>query len=154
MFPDYAPQPGHVFCATEEIEEGKGKDFVFRSEDKKLFLVFIVRKNDELYAYLNLCPHWGLPLNWRPGKFFTPDGLYLFCANHGAGLPGRGRLLRQRPVPGRELAQARHRARRRPNHHGRMAGSVGTTDRRPADTLDSSAVKCACAASLPGLAGA
>ena len=21
MFPDYAPQPGHVFCATEEIEE-------------------------------------------------------------------------------------------------------------------------------------
>lgn len=84
VLPDYAPKPGHIFCAPGEIEEGAGKDFVFRGEDKKMFLIFIVRKNKELYAYLNMCPHWGLPLNWKPGKFFTPDGKYLFCANHAA----------------------------------------------------------------------
>ena len=105
MFPDYAPQPGHVFCTTEEIEEGKGKDFVFRGEEKKLFLVFIVRKNEELYAYLNLCPHWGLPLNWRPGKFFTPDGQYLFCANHAAAFQVEDGFCVSGPCRGASLLQ-------------------------------------------------
>ena len=37
-----------------------------------------------LYAYLNRCPHMGISLDWVDNQFFSVDGRYLICANHGA----------------------------------------------------------------------
>lgn len=37
-----------------------------------------------LYSYLNRCPHVGISLDWVENQFFTIDGRYLMCANHGA----------------------------------------------------------------------
>ena len=37
-----------------------------------------------LYAYVNRCPHIGLSLDWVDNQFFSIDGRYLMCANHGA----------------------------------------------------------------------
>lgn len=37
-----------------------------------------------LYAYRNRCPHIGISLDWVDNQFFTIDGRYLMCANHGA----------------------------------------------------------------------
>jgi nitrite reductase/ring-hydroxylating ferredoxin subunit len=37
-----------------------------------------------LYAYVNRCPHIGLSLDWVDNQFFSMDGRYLMCANHGA----------------------------------------------------------------------
>jgi nitrite reductase/ring-hydroxylating ferredoxin subunit len=37
-----------------------------------------------LYAYVNRCPHIGISLDWVDNQFFTIDGRYLMCANHGA----------------------------------------------------------------------
>ena len=45
---------------------------------------FIVRDGEQLAAFVNVCPHAGHPLQWKPHAFLTPDGAYLMCASHGA----------------------------------------------------------------------
>ena len=35
-------------------------------------------------AYLNRCPHRGLPLNWLPDRFLDAAGRHLQCSNHAA----------------------------------------------------------------------
>ncbi|PCI21730.1 MAG: ferredoxin [Piscirickettsiaceae bacterium] len=56
-----------------ELGEGKGCDgFLVRTDD------------DNLYAYVNTCPHTGAPLNWTPDQFLTSSGRYIQCSIHGA----------------------------------------------------------------------
>jgi len=46
--------------------------------------VILVKDDQQVKAWLNICPHQGRPLNYAPNKFLqTPDG-YLMCAAHGA----------------------------------------------------------------------
>lgn len=45
---------------------------------------FLVRKGDDVFAYVNRCPHAGHPLNWRPDEFLTPDHTLIMCRSHGA----------------------------------------------------------------------
>ena len=49
--------------------------------DNKLFAI---RKDNEVYAYWNNCPHLGIPLNWMPEKFLDLDGSLIQCSSHGA----------------------------------------------------------------------
>jgi nitrite reductase/ring-hydroxylating ferredoxin subunit len=45
--------------------------------------VVLIRYGDQIYGYLNICPHAGRPLNWAPNKFLLMSG-QLVCAAHGA----------------------------------------------------------------------
>ncbi len=45
---------------------------------------FALRLHGHLGAFVNHCPHQGLPLNWRPHDFLSVDRLHIVCANHGA----------------------------------------------------------------------
>ena len=45
---------------------------------------FVVRKNDQIFAYMNICPHVGRSLNWGPDRFLTRDNGLIMCAGHGA----------------------------------------------------------------------
>jgi len=45
---------------------------------------FVVRQGEEVFAYLNRCPHTGAPLDWTPDQFLNADGSYIICAMHGA----------------------------------------------------------------------
>jgi len=51
--------------------------------------VLLLRRGDEVRAFLNVCPHAGRALNWAPGRFLIDSGL-LICAAHGASfeIPG------------------------------------------------------------------
>lgn len=45
-------------------------------------------------AYLNMCPHLGIELNWMPGKFMDSDNLFIQCSTHGALFkPGTGECI-------------------------------------------------------------
>lgn len=46
--------------------------------------LFVVRHGDAARAYVNSCPHLGVPLDWRPDRFLTADGARIMCATHGA----------------------------------------------------------------------
>jgi nitrite reductase/ring-hydroxylating ferredoxin subunit len=45
---------------------------------------FVVRFNQQPYAYVNQCAHVSVELDWNEGEFFTSQGDYLICATHGA----------------------------------------------------------------------
>ena len=45
---------------------------------------FVVRWRGEFFAYENVCPHAGHPLNMTPQGFFNPDLSLLICSSHGA----------------------------------------------------------------------
>jgi nitrite reductase/ring-hydroxylating ferredoxin subunit len=46
--------------------------------------LFAIRKDNQLHAYWNICPHLGIPLNWMPDKFLDLDGSLIQCSSHGA----------------------------------------------------------------------
>jgi len=66
-------------CAPDELTEGQSRGFVIA--DNKLFAV---RKDGQVYAYLNRCPHRGIPLEWQPDQFLDASASLIQCATHGA----------------------------------------------------------------------
>lgn len=44
----------------------------------------VVRQTEEIFVYLNRCPHRGVPLDWLPNDFLDHEGDFLRCAAHGA----------------------------------------------------------------------
>lgn len=43
-----------------------------------------IRRGEEVFVYLNTCPHWGLPLDIQPGRFLDRSGELILCSTHGA----------------------------------------------------------------------
>jgi nitrite reductase/ring-hydroxylating ferredoxin subunit len=46
------------------------------------FRMILVRSDDGLQAYLNICPHLALPLNRGDDRFLSADGQFLECRQH------------------------------------------------------------------------
>ena len=46
--------------------------------------IFVVCYKNEVYGYMNICPHEGLSLNWMPDQFLGHDGTLIQCSNHDA----------------------------------------------------------------------
>ncbi|MGD8589642.1 MAG: Rieske 2Fe-2S domain-containing protein [Chromatiales bacterium] len=46
--------------------------------------IFLVRKCNEIYGYINHCPHTGVNLDWVQDQFLDPSGGFIQCATHGA----------------------------------------------------------------------
>ena len=66
-------------CSLNDIEEGHSIEMIIQERP-----LFAVRKADTIYAYWNICPHRGSPLNWSPNQFLTFDNQAIQCAFHGA----------------------------------------------------------------------
>jgi nitrite reductase/ring-hydroxylating ferredoxin subunit len=55
---------------------------------------FVVRYGGAVYAYLNVCAHRWIELDWERGKFFDMTGHWLICSTHGATYdPATGRCV-------------------------------------------------------------
>lgn len=44
--------------------------------------LMVVRKGAGVYAYVNVCPHRRMPLDFKPGEFLDPDREFILCTNH------------------------------------------------------------------------
>tara|TARA_R110000868_G_scaffold82813_4_gene233703 strand:- start:24185 stop:24511 length:327 start_codon:yes stop_codon:yes gene_type:complete len=66
-------------CAPDEVAEGRSRGFEIAGEK-----LFTVRKDGQLYAYRNRCPHRGIPLEWLPDQFLDHSASMIQCATHGA----------------------------------------------------------------------
>jgi nitrite reductase/ring-hydroxylating ferredoxin subunit len=64
-----APNQARGFC----IQYGSGE-----------IPLFLVRRDDQWYVYLNRCPHTGVNLDWQPNRFLDETGTLIQCATHGA----------------------------------------------------------------------
>ena len=85
--PDDRPLAGTPLCRLAEITDGEGRGFTL-GEGIGEVAIFVVRQNDDAFAYLNACPHLGTPLDWGGfdggGNFVSADSGNILCATHGA----------------------------------------------------------------------
>ncbi|MEP7240481.1 MAG: Rieske 2Fe-2S domain-containing protein [Devosia sp.] len=101
-----APMPGAVLGPLEDIPDGEAKEYVF-GRGTTVFSMFVVRSGETVHGYLNLCPHYSQPLNYRAGQFLNEDRTRIRCTMHfsefriedGFGLAGAGINCWLDPVP-------------------------------------------------------
>lgn len=74
-----------LLCRVSQLEEPGSQAFEreLPGEEQPLEF-FVVRRDGEVYAYRNRCPHTGAPLEWQPDSFLDMDGSFIECAMHGA----------------------------------------------------------------------
>ena len=70
-------------CNTSELEENQSKGFALPDHTRDP-AIFVVRHDNQFYAYENTCPHTTAPLNWQPDQFMDMDNEYIQCSVHGA----------------------------------------------------------------------
>lgn len=75
--------PRLYLCAADELTGVDSKEFKLEipGQDGN---IFIVHFHGQLYAYLNHCPHMGVPLNWNADKFLDLSKTLIICGTHGA----------------------------------------------------------------------
>jgi nitrite reductase/ring-hydroxylating ferredoxin subunit len=66
-------------CAPSELAEGQSRGFLLDQLN-----LLAVRKDGRVHAYLNRCPHRGVPLEWQADRFLDDSGSLIQCATHGA----------------------------------------------------------------------
>ncbi len=70
-------------CRLEDVDENGSNGFIAETpEGRRGFLV--VRRDSEVYVYINSCPHIGSPLDFDPGKFLNLEKTHIMCSTHGA----------------------------------------------------------------------
>ena len=70
-------------CRLDDIPDRGSNGFYTDGADGRL-LYMVIRRGNEVFVYVNRCPHTGLPLDFQPGRFLTTEGALIQCSNHGA----------------------------------------------------------------------
>jgi nitrite reductase/ring-hydroxylating ferredoxin subunit len=66
-----------------ELKDGQTKKFTIRRADR-VTEAFLIRRGGDYFAYLNLCRHWMVGLDYDDNDFLTEDGNWVVCKSHGA----------------------------------------------------------------------
>ena len=74
---------GAILCQLDDIGDGDSAGFTAEVEGKARMLL-AVRKGDDVFVYINSCPHIGAPLDFHAGKFLSQDKKHIICSTHGA----------------------------------------------------------------------
>ena len=74
---------GAKLGAVEDIPDGDSAGFVIDGPAGRRFFMAI-RQGNDIFVYVNSCPHVGAPLDLRPGQFLNVEKTHIICANHGA----------------------------------------------------------------------
>lgn len=69
-----------ILCRLADLPDGQGRGFGRQDDDD----IFVVRQGDNIYGYVNCCPHAASPLDWVEDQFMNLDGSRILCATHGA----------------------------------------------------------------------
>lgn len=74
---------GVKLCALSVIAPEAARNFVLQIGDA-YFHGFVVRRGDEVFGYVDRCPHQGLPLSQKLDDYLTEDRSLIACSWHGA----------------------------------------------------------------------
>ena len=69
----------HTLCPLSEFSSPGSKGFIINDTS-----IVVVRKDEACFAYLNSCPHRGVPLEWIEDQFLDYEKTFIQCAVHGA----------------------------------------------------------------------
>ena len=95
-------KPGDVLCRLEELENPGSRGFIMLRDGEEEE-IFVVRDGEEAYAYVNICPHRFLPLNWKPDIFLNFQKTRILCVVHAATFDLRDGACLGGPCPGQGL---------------------------------------------------
>ncbi len=70
-------------CHSNDITDPGAKGLSLK-QGRKERLLFIVKKEQQLYAYENSCPHAGINLEWQEDDFLDNEKNHIQCSVHGA----------------------------------------------------------------------
>ena len=93
---------GGVLCRLAEIGDRDSRAFTIVSNGAARE-IFAVRLGNEVFAYVNVCPHRQMPLNWKPDVFLAYDKSRILCTMHGATFDIRQGHCVGGPCPGQSL---------------------------------------------------
>jgi len=95
-------RPGEALCRLDELADPGSRAFIMLrgGEEEE---IFVVRQGDEAFAYVNICPHRFLPLNWKPDVFLNFDKSRILCVVHAATFDIRDGSCLSGPCPGQSL---------------------------------------------------
>jgi nitrite reductase/ring-hydroxylating ferredoxin subunit len=92
----------HWLCAVDDLPDPGSRGFRLELPHEILEVV-LVKRQGEVFAYRNRCPHTGVNLEWRADQFLDLSERYIQCDTHGALFrPEDGRCLRG-PCVGQSL---------------------------------------------------
>ncbi len=74
---------GTLLGRLEDIPDGGSAGFNIDAPGGRQFYMAI-RRGDDVYVYVNACPHVGTPLDFSPGRFLDLEKTHILCATHGA----------------------------------------------------------------------
>jgi nitrite reductase/ring-hydroxylating ferredoxin subunit len=97
-----APAPGTALCPLHEIREPGARGFLF-GDGKARFDMFVVRRGDGIFGYVNECPHAFTPLETWADKFLTLAEDEIICSTHGALFRMEDGLCTSGPCTGKSL---------------------------------------------------
>lgn len=72
-----------TLCSLDDIEVGGSAGFAIDVNGKKIGIMAI-RQGNDVYTYVNSCPHIGTPLDFKPGQFLDLGREHILCSTHGA----------------------------------------------------------------------
>jgi nitrite reductase/ring-hydroxylating ferredoxin subunit len=72
-----------VICRLSDLADPGSRGFTVGRGDWPL-RGFVVRTDENVWGFVNRCPHAGHPLNLQPHRFLTPGRELILCSSHGA----------------------------------------------------------------------
>lgn len=93
-------------CLGNMFDLADGESKGFDPENIGRDSVFVVRKGAQVYAYHDICPHYGsTSLPWKRHQYLDASSHYLVCAAHGALFEIENGLCVRGPCEGQSLKQ-------------------------------------------------
>ncbi len=68
----------------EALNDPGSRGYTVINSDGQKLEIFVVHRDAKLTAWVNQCPHKGMPLEWKPDEFLDDEGEHIICATHGA----------------------------------------------------------------------
>lgn len=91
-----------VLCALDDLPDGGSRGLLRQGLDDRLC---VVRQGDEVFVWLNDCPHEHRPMEYRQDRFLSADGSHIVCYAHSAHFDIRTGHCFAGPCTGRYLTR-------------------------------------------------
>ncbi len=79
----WSTPPGVPLCPLDSLADPGARNFVL-SLKGGYFHGFLVRRGDQVFGWVDRCPHAGFPLAQQLDRYLTSDGELVLCSWHGA----------------------------------------------------------------------
>ncbi|QCP52028.1 Rieske 2Fe-2S domain-containing protein [Trinickia violacea] len=72
---------GMRLCHIDDVPDGGARVVAAAHADES---IVVVRRGTQVWAYVNRCPHFSVPLDFEPGEISCYRAQVLMCAHHSA----------------------------------------------------------------------